>query len=364
MFGARRWTAALLLGAVSLGGACKEEEAPPVMESEESTGEPPPAIGFSPSNIVLEPNYDVGDVTISRDCTLSSSGSSFCDAAASDFVFFEHTASDGSTLAVFVVENLTINIDTELEITGDNPVVLVAQSEIVNEGRIYVAPGGNGGFGTSAGEIVGLGPGAGTGIDGPVNGGGGGGFCGRGGNHGDGGGAGPTYGTAELVPLMGGSSGGERNSGSGGGALQLVAGVSIDIGQTVTVPGAGGEDGGGGAGGSLLLEAPTIVLTGRVATNGGGGASGDKSDGVEGRDRADPAAGGQGNGQTPGGDGSAADTAEGFDGASTVMTDQEFGSGGGGAGWIRFNTESGTADISGAVSPSFASGCASQGTLG
>ncbi len=354
---------ALALSTALLAG-CKEEPAP-VVEEEESTGEPPPPIMFQPSNIVLEPMYDVGDVVLEDDCVIGgTSRGSLCNADPATFTFFDHTQSDGSVIGVYVMENLIIGEDTQVDIEGDTAIALVAQSTIVNDGRLYMRPGENGGFGSSDGEITGLGPGAGTGIDGPVNGGGGGGYCGAGGNHGDGGGAGPTYGNEQIVPLVGGSSGGERNSGGGGGALQLVAGQSISVEKTITLPGAGGEDGGGGSGGALLLEAPVVSIGGRLCVNGGGGASGDKSDGVEGRDRADPAAGGQGNGQTPGGDGSGGAELAGADGMSSVMTQQEYGSGGGGAGWIRINTMSGAAEISGALSPGAGSGCMTEGTLG
>ncbi|MBL4686252.1 MAG: hypothetical protein JKY37_16785 [Nannocystaceae bacterium] len=361
----RRWIsiATIALSTTSIG-ACKEDPAP-VVESEESTGEPPPPIDFQPSNIELEPMYEVGDVTLDLDCTIGDGGrGTLCKADPSSYVFFDHTQSDGSVVGVYVMENLVITENTLVDIEEDTAIVLVAQSTIVNEGRLYMRPGENGGFAGSSGDIVGLGPGAATGIDGPVTGGGGGGYCGRGGSHGDGEGAGPSYGDASIVPLVGGSSGGERNSGGGGGALQLVAGVSITIGKTITLPGAGGEDGGGGSGGALLLEAPIVNISGRVSTNGGGGASGDKSDGVEGRDRADAAAGGQGNGNTPGGEGSAGSLVTGADGTATVMTAQEFGSGGGGAGWIRINTESGVAEITGSVSPGLDTDCATQGVLG
>ena len=361
--GATRGVIAATLLAVGLAGGCKDDPAPAPESDDTSTGAPPPAFEFQPSNIDLDPLYeDVAEVVLDRDCEIG--GGQFCDVDGGSFVYFDHQQPDGSLIGVYVVEDLHITMDAEVTITGNQAIALVAQRNMLIEGRLYAMPGENGGAPTSAGEVAGNGAGAGSGIDGPVQGGGGGGYCGPGGNHGDGAGAGGTYGNAEIVPLIGGSSGGERNSGGGGGALQLVAGNMIDIAQTVTVPGAGGEDGGGGSGGALLVEAPMVTLTGRISANGGGGASGDKSDGVEGRDRADAASGGQGDGTTPGGDGSAADVVEGLDGTSNVMTSQEFGSGGGGAGWIRINTASGEADTRGSVSPSLDSGCASIGTLG
>lgn len=346
--------------AVGLLGGCKDDPEPVPEAEDTSTGEPPPAFDFQPSNVDLEPRYDVEEVVIDRNCEIG--GGKLCDATG--FEYFDVQQADGSMIGVYVVDNLHITMDAEVTISGDKAIAIAAQRDMLIEGRLYAAPGENGGALSSAGEVAGNGAGAGSGIDGPVTGGGGGGYCGAGGNHGDGAGAGGTYGNAQIVPLIGGSSGGERNSGGGGAALQLIAGNMIEIEQTVTVPGAGGEDGGGGSGGALLIEAPMVSITGRIAANGGGGASGDKSDGVEGRDRADAASGGQGDGTTPGGDGSAAGVIEGQDGSSSVMTSQEFGSGGGGAGWIRINTASGEADTRGSISPSLDSGCASIGTLG
>ena len=336
------------------------------MEEEESSGEPAPPINFQPSNIDLDPSYDVGDVDIAFDCTISTDGSgSLCNADSGDYEFFRRLQDDGSSVGIFVVNNLSLSESVEVEIRGDIAVALVAQETMVIDGRLFMRPGENGGSPTSGGEVIGNGLGAGEGIEGPVQAGGGAGHCGRGGDHGDGAGGGASYGTPELVPLTGGSSGGERNSGGGGGALHLIAGTSIEVLTTVTVPGGGGADGGGGSGGGILIESPLVTIKGRVAANSGGGAGGDKSDGVDGQDRSNaPASGGGQNTETPGGSGSAADVVDGGAGAATVMTDQEFGSGGGGAGWIRINTESGLADVPGTVTPSFESGCASQGTLG
>lgn len=93
------------------------------------------------------------------------------------------------------------------------------------------------------------------------------------------------YGNEELVPLLGGMSGegscGGRDGGGGGGALQLSAGVDIEVTGVIDVSGGGGTGGvestvcnggaGGGSGGAVLIEAPEVEITGTVVANGGGG---------------------------------------------------------------------------------------------
>jgi hypothetical protein len=101
------------------------------------------------------------------------------------------------------------------------------------------------------------------------------------------------YGNALLVPLVGGMSGqaGDNGSGGGGGgALQVSAGVSIEVNGIISAGGGGGESGGvtnhgelggggGGAGGSVLLEATTVTIAGTVVANGGAGGDGGVFDG-------------------------------------------------------------------------------------
>lgn len=95
------------------------------------------------------------------------------------------------------------------------------------------------------------------------------------------------YGNSEIVPLQGGMDGqdacGSRRGGGGGGALQLSAGIDIEVTGIIDVSGGGGAGGnsssscnggaGGGSGGAVLIEAPAVEITGTVVANGGGGGS-------------------------------------------------------------------------------------------
>ncbi|MCK5798273.1 MAG: hypothetical protein KAI47_13870 [Deltaproteobacteria bacterium] len=110
-------------------------------------------------------------------------------------------------------------------------------------------------------------------------------------------------GNATLIPLVGGSGGGGGRKlysdnpagwqgtsqpspgGAGGGAIQIVAAMSIALkpGAIINVGGGGGPSpihygggSGGGSGGAILLEAPIVsVATGAIlAANGGGGGAG------------------------------------------------------------------------------------------
>ena len=183
-----------------------------------------------------------------------------------------------------------------------------------------------------------------------------------------------------LVPLIGGGAGGSSWSdnpegpsllgGSGGGAVQIVAGASISVSGTITASGGGGGfrrwsywgkmydqlpgnygGVGGGSGGAILLEAPVVLLSGGLFVNGGGG-----SGGVLASALALPPAG-QNGGVFTGGEAAAAgsDSNSGLGGVgasgSTVagsgtraMLDGASGGGGGGggAGRIRVNDFSST----------------------
>src|SRR6185295_8234981 len=185
------------------------------------------------------------------------------------------------------------------------------------------------------------------------------------------------YGTAELVPLVGGSGGGSALGGftptlgtnHGGGAVQIVSGDSILIGDVGVVDMGGGfpsspsssvEGGGGGSGGAILLEAPSVTVNGVLAANGGGGGGGYLQHGLPGQPSSTPAAGGG-----LGGTGSAGSVANGSD-AKVAMPSDSAGGGGGGAGRIRINTGCGgalTLSPSSVVSPDKTSGCTTEGTL-
>jgi hypothetical protein len=134
--------------------------------------------------------------------------------------------------------------------------------------------------------------------------------------------AAPTYGNAELVPLVGGMSGQGATAGVGGGALQITADALVRVEGSISAPG-------GGALGQLggLACGPDGV------GHGGGSGSGSIGDG-------------------PGGDSSAPRS-----GSYTGCTTTDYtvygldGGGGGGAGRIRVNTFSDACGCTGFLSP-------------
>ncbi|MFO7178870.1 MAG: hypothetical protein DIU78_009245 [Pseudomonadota bacterium] len=281
---------------------------------------------------------------------------------------------DGSEVAVFAGRNIEIDTTIQVKVVGQRPLVLLAPGDVTVRGHLEAVPNGDvghgGGFSSpNDSGAKGLGPGGGGGgFDTAA--GGGGGYCGPGGKGGgeEGAAGGKTYGNPEIVPLIGGSSGGKgslTDAGPGGGAIQIVAGGELYVTSTATihVGGGGGTWGssGGGSGGAILLEGETVRVAGTLAANGGGGGgqgtTGDN--GQNARPDAEPAKGGTTKVENGlGGDGAAGEVVAGSDGGSTG------GGGGGGAGRIRINSRSGEASITGTLSPSLDTECATQGTLG
>ena len=185
----------------------------------------------------------------------------------------------------------------------------------------------------------------------------------------------PVRGTDELVPLVAGMAGQDScggHGGGGGGALQITAGVKIEIAGAIDAGGGGGSGGssscvsaaGGGSGGAILLEAPSVIVRGMVAANGGGGGGGGaygRSSGGIGHNGVgiDRALGGQGAdghgcslyGYTSGGDGGygatgavAASIGQGSSQITGCLGGTELtgqGGSGGGVGRIRINTQTG-----------------------
>jgi hypothetical protein len=296
------------------------------------------------------------------------------------YAFQVHTQDDGSEVAVFAAQNITVATSVQVEVVGTRPLILLATDTVRVQGfvaavhdSVYDEEANAGGFsGPQDSESKGLGPGGG----GPASSGvgaGGGAYCGAGGPgaaHAGGslGAAGTPWGTEEIVPLIGGSSGGTgiTDSGAGGGAIQISAGGGLQITATGVIhvgggPGAWGGSG-GGSGGAILLEAPEVNVAGTLAANGGGGGGGSSGgdDGSDASPDANFASGGPGVDDANGGNGAAADAIDGSPGAEG--TGSARGGGGGGAGRIRINTDSGEATLSGVVSPSADSDCVTQGT--
>jgi hypothetical protein len=360
------------------------------------------ALGFTPSNLgdalskLDLSKLDDVDITSASDVidsvTPSCAGRGAANGACVTTTFAQ---SNGATVALYVARSWKIEPTAVLEVRGGNPIIFVALETIDILGRLDASGTQNttaaGGF-SGQPAAAGAGPGGGgqgtnSGPAGPGVGGGGGSYCGLGGTGGNvsasQGAAGKSYGVATVVPLVGGSTGGgaELFPGAGGGAIQLVAGASISIGAggAVSVNGGGGDNGGtpsgsqaaagGGSGGALLLEAPTVTVAGVLAANGGGGGGeggGGSAVGSDGLRSATPAPGGNA-ARDPAGAGAAGGSGSG--GAVTAGTngdngsiDYSAGGGGGGAGYIRINTTSGAASVTGTLSPAIGA-CATQGTL-
>ena len=351
-------------------------------------------LGFALSNVDLS-GIDlskVGDFIVDDACTVNTDiNLASCGDGANVLGFKVATQSDGTKVGVYVARSMTIPAGKSLTVEGSLPLVFIALETISIGGSldgssredVGIAGGQTQKTKRTKGAGVG-GGGAGTAVAAS----GGGSYCGIGGAGGAESGAvtpgGVAYGTPEISPLAPGSSGGaaDGSGGSGGGAIQLVAGTSITIEATGAVAvGAGGggfggisgqEANGGGSGGAILIESLAVTVAGTLAANGGGGGAGTSSDvgaappldpgGANATPNATPAAGGKaGVGPSSGGNGSAAASVDGTAGAFTAGN--AAGGGGGGAGRIRINTKSAQATLSGTLSPSASTACATQGTV-
>ncbi|MDB4998209.1 MAG: Glycine-rich cell wall structural protein [Myxococcaceae bacterium] len=335
-------------------------------------------LGFHASNLDHSPQLEatladatLGDIVL-EDCgpqiESSENGHVGCDGAVGEK--YKQIDGFGGTqkYAVFVAKNIRIPADKIVAVGGDRPLILVALETITIDGAIEVSEGKVGAPVDSTTKD-GTGPGGGIGLSNSTGGAGGGGsFCGKGGMGGIAAAAGgASYGNAEIVPLQGGSNGGGYLGARGGGAIQLVAGRSIVLGRNAYINAHGdGAVSGGGSGGAILLEAPTVHIEGSLTANGGGGGAPGGASGTPGNRTSSPALGGRNTENINGGDGSAGTAVNGTNGVLNPNPPNDgsgSGSGGGGAGWIRINTRSGAAEMSGLVSPALGSTCATQGTL-
>jgi hypothetical protein len=350
-------------------------------------------LSFTPSNIDLS-GIDLSKITdedVSGNCQIRTGegAATDCFNRPGDGVVIQ---SDGSKIHVIVLKSLRVEPQAHISLSaiqGNLPLAIVTLGDFTMLGTIDAhgfgtSPSG-GGF-TAQGNMKGSGPGGGAGATGmslvPGAAAGGGSYCGQGGQGavemgaaGPAGAKSPTYGTPEIVPLVGGSSGGggDLGGGAGGSGLQLVAGgtFTMGAGSYVNVGGGAGpqggttgqEAGGGGSGGSLLIEATTVKIAGTLAANGGGGGGGggSQSDGHDATADATPAAGGPG--MSAGGAGAAGSTLDGAS-ATTSSAGGSAGAGGGGAGRLRINSKTGQADLTGAtLSPAATTSCVTQGML-
>ena len=325
------------------------------------------ALGFTPSNFnpggVSAGDAGAIDAVISTACTN-------CLPVTATTVM----TTSGTLADVYVLRSLIIGQTASLRLSGTNPVILAVLGTVEIQGQLLVngstaAGGGPGPGGYSA--LANGGPGQGQpafGAANPASNGGGGSYCGLGGSggapSGTASGPGLTYGTAAIIPLIGGSAGGTSDANSyGGGALQISAGQSITVSAFGAINAGGSAatnvdgSGGGASGGAILLEAPTVTIAGNLGANGGGGMSG-TSGGADATANSTAASGG-----VPyGGAGSAGTAINGTSGTSGTGANAT-GGGGGGAGRVRINTSTGSASITGTVSPAMTTACATQGTL-
>jgi hypothetical protein len=287
---------------------------------------------------------------------------------------------DGSKVNLVVMKSLTLEANAQIGVTGTVPLVLVSLSTVtisgVIDGNSALLQQGPGGFASNSSNAAGLGIGGGPAGSGSSHvGGGGGSFCGLGGAGGGTAAQGTIYGTPDERPLIGGAGGGGGvvNGGAGGGAIQIVAagalsmvnGSLITVGGQGSTGGGGGADqngGGGGAGGAILLEGTTVTVAGILAANGGGGGGG--KDGADATADANVAAGGAASASVAaGGAGAAAATLAGVAGKPGGASFNA-GGGGGGAGYLRINTSSGMADLTGGtLSPAATTTCSTLGKV-
>jgi hypothetical protein len=339
-------------------------------------------LGFTPSNVDLA-SVDAGTLAgdgglLAKAVDVTVSGGDYCSSTSCDGnsppAPVTITMSNGTFADLFILNSLTVPETASVTFNNTNPVILLVLTTVSIQGAIYVNDGNAGGFSGSA-----PGPGAGQGGNGfPGSGGAGGSYCGTGGQ-----GAtptppapagGPTYGTADLSPLIAGSAGAPATNGGGpgGGAIEIVAGKTITIGPYASInAGGAGANGirGGGSGGAILLEAPSVIIEGVLAANGGGG-GGNSGAGANGNPSEVAAPGGidvsvDGGGTASGGKGSAGTTLNGGNGGPPDGPGDDPGSGGGGAGRIRINTTTGVATLmtGSVISPAMGTACMTQGML-
>ena len=380
----KEWIISMLVMASCIGCAdendcaCDEDTAcgagDTAKSTDSETGEA--SLPFVPTNLVdLSLAGITGDLVFDRDSRgmLNFNPGEASASPDSAYTYQEVVQSDGSRLAVFAARNVRIEAGVWVRVHGTMPVALVALETMVIAGTLDAgADGGRSYAGGFEGPAItdtssdGNGPGGGFAGAGEHSGGGGS-HCGTGGTDGNGEGVGGrTYGNDILSPLIGGSSGGGVFAGAGGGAVELVAGESVHIVAlgAVTTGGGGGDWGGAGSGGAVLIEAPEVIVDGVVAANGGGGGSIGQV-GENAKESDSPAAGAS-NDSYPGdegGNGSAGAAIDGGDGRCSAIPCHIPGTGGGGAGWIRVNTASGDAVVSGVLSPSADTECATFGQI-
>ncbi len=270
--------------------------------------------------------------------------------------------------AACVIARDTLTMSGATTVTGSRPLVLVGVTSISVTSTIDVASKQGGATGPAAPSSL-CKPFSQTpsGSSSGGGGGAGGSFMAAGGDGGTGDGGNRQGGTAATVDMAaptrlragcsgqrGGNGGGGLNSGAvglGGGAIYLVSGGTITLGNNAVInaSGAGGTGGdrntggsGAGSGGMIKLHAAAVMIMGnpKLVANGGGGASGgdNAAGGTAGND---PSPATPGTGGSGGSGGGGADGGNGFPAASRGGANgggnNGGGGGGGGGGYIQSN---------------------------
>lgn len=342
---------------------------------------------FVPTNVAVfaEDFEGTGDVVVSdASCTIHTERKEFSCIDSSKVTFRVMDQTNAPSIGVYFVHSLKIGASANLRAIGTHAIAIVSATTIDVEGVLTATPRGGeaspGGYRSAPTEnFAGAGPGGGA-AGSANNAGAGGSYCGSGGKGSPASGGvqalpGKTWGNVTITPLVGGASGGNgvlgHSGGSGGGAIQLVAGGKLRVAPlaVISAGGGGGNTGGaapnqqgsgGGSGGVVLLEGTSIEVEGLIAVNGGGGGPSstgvDAANGQDGLPSESPAQGGTPPAnEVPGGQGSAGGTIDGADG--TQSAGGKASGGGGGAGRIRMNAYGGQVVLGGKLSPPEPSQC-------
>ena len=335
---------------------------------------------FVPSH-VSETTYDTSAANLSGVTAIDTHNLTINGAAPPSGVTFTFQS------GVAVMSVGTWNVTSNVTVTGDAPLVVVAAGAVVFSSGVKIHADATGSAPGPGGNAACSAAGAGVPHNGETGSGGGGNF---------GGGAssgqipaGSTYG-GKITDLCGGAAGGtgtrannldttcanSGNGGGGGGFVQISSAVSIMIpAGLISVNGGGGDGschhnqpapslgsstaqpGGGGSGGEIFLEAPTLSIggglnTGLFADGGGGGGSDgtgtSATAGSDGNTLLSSAPGGTGSQGNGGAGAFSADSMTVTPATAPTMTDPYSGAGGGGVGRIWLRTRGTPASISGA----------------
>jgi hypothetical protein len=383
------------------GGTSESDGASDAGECVPPVGGDAGALGFMPSNFdpsalqVADGGVPDGGVDWKNPPDVTITGGNTCSSE-SDCGFPAHaiiSLGDGTEAYLYVMRNFTVQSSSTVVLASAQggigsqyplPVIFAVLEKVEIEGAIdltangqnYAGAGGNPVYGGGSGQGFGGGQNGYTAGTDPYSAPGGGSFCGTGGTGGgtmDGGyplaQGGTPYGTAKIVPLVAGSAGGywvsDGYTGPSGGALQISAGTSITLTASASINAGGAAYyGGGGSGGAILLEAPTVTMLGILAANGGsGGANSPNSGGsnqIVGMNATASKNAADGGGNT--GKGSAGTIINGGNGGAANDAGLN-GAGGGGAGWIRINSECPTIGDLATITPALTTKCATQAKL-